>query len=219
MDIVIKKTATKAKRKKNSSPLDTADNDQARHKTRRSHNRVQPLLDTAAKLFASKGYKETTIRDIGSEIGMLPGSVYYHFKSKQELLLAVYEQAVSGIRDRLENALIAESDPWKKLEIAVITHVEAILDQNDYSRVMIGVLPDKAPEIHQELTTMRNGYERLFAEIVNELPLKNNVDKRLLRLMLLGSLNATQSWYKEKKYKPSDIAQHFVRYLKDSVSK
>ena len=216
---MIEKTATSAKTKKAASVLETADNDQTTPKTRRSHNRVQPLLDTAAKLFARKGYKETTIRDIGSEIGMLPGSVYYHFKSKQELLLAVYEQAVSGIRDRLENALLAESDPWKKLEIAVITHVEAILDHNDYARVMIGVLPDKAPEIHQELTDMRDDYERLFAEIVDELPLKDNVDKRLLRLMLLGSLNATQSWYKEDKYKPSDIAEHFVRYIKDSVSK
>ena len=54
-------------------------------KAGRSHNRLQAVLDAGAKLFATKGYKATTMRDIASEAGMLPGSLYYHFESKQDL--------------------------------------------------------------------------------------------------------------------------------------
>ena len=186
-------------------------------KTRRSHSRVQPLLNGAAKLFAAKGYKETTMRDIAAEVGMLPGSMYYHFKSKQELLLAVYEQAVIGIKNRLESAIAAEQDPWEKLEIAVITHVETILDQNDFARIMIGVTPDKAPEIQQELTAMRDSYEQIFIDIIEDIPLKKDLNKTLFRLMLLGALNSTQIWFHKGAFKPVDIGREFIRYLKGSV--
>jgi len=186
-------------------------------KARRSHSRIQPLLNGAAKLFAIKGYKETTMRDIAAEVGMLPGSMYYHFKSKQELLLAVYAQAVIGIKTRLESAIALEHDPWKKLEIAVITHVETILDQNDFARIMIGVTPDKAPEIQQELTAMRDSYEQIFIDIIEDIPLKKDLNKTLFRLMLLGALNSTQIWFHKGAFKPVDIGREFIRYLKGSV--
>jgi len=157
------------------------------------------------------------MRDIAAEVGMLPGSMYYHFKSKQELLLAVYEQAVIGIKTRLENAVAAEQDPWERLEIAVITHVETILDQNDFARIMIGVTPDKAPEIQQELTAMRDSYEQIFIDIIEDIPLKKDLNKTLFRLMLLGALNSTQIWFHKGAFKPVDIGREFIRYLKGSV--
>ena len=65
-------------------------------KAGRSHNRLQAVLDAGAKLFATKGYKATTMRDIASEAGMLPGSLYYHFESKQDLLLEIYTTIDGG---------------------------------------------------------------------------------------------------------------------------
>jgi len=186
-------------------------------KVKRSHNREQPLMDAAAKLFASKGYKETTMRDISSEIGMLPGSVYYHFKSKQKILLAVYKQAVDGLKTRVENSISNQSDPWIRLEIATVTHLEAIIDQNDYAQVMTEVLPDKAPEIHRELTAMRDSYENIFAEIINTLPLKADVNKGLLRLMLIGALNSTKTWFQTGNIQAEEIGREYIRYLKDSI--
>ncbi len=186
-------------------------------KTRRSHSRIQSLLNGAAKLFATKGYKETTMRDIATEVGMLPGSMYYHFNSKQDLLLAVYSQAVIGIKTRLESAIALEDDPWKKLEIAIITHVETILDQNDFARIMIGVIPEKAPEIQQELTVMRDSYEQIFIDIIDDIPLKKGLNKTLFRLMLLGALNSTQIWFHKGAFKPVDIGREFIRYLEASV--
>lgn len=186
-------------------------------KTRRSHNRIQPLLDASAKLFANKGYKETSMRDIGAEIGMLPGSVYYHFKSKQELLLSVYEQAVEGIQTRLLNAIAKTDKPWERLEVAVTTHVETILDSTDYARILIGVLPDKVPDIEAELIRLRDGYEQVFINIIDQLPLRPSVDKRLFRLMLFGAMNATQHWYQKGSAKPAQIASEYVKYLREPV--
>ena len=54
----------------------------------RANNRIDVLLDASARQFAEAGYKATTTRDIAKQVNMQPGSVYYHFKSKGDLLLA-----------------------------------------------------------------------------------------------------------------------------------
>ncbi len=190
--------------------------DQSRR--RRSHNRIQPLLDAAAKLFASKGYRETTMRDIGAEVGMQAGSVYYHFKSKEELLLAVYAMAVDGIEARLLAALEGVEDPWRRLEVAVVTHLETILDRNDYSSVMIGVTPDKAEDIVAELVALRDRYESHFIQIIEDLPLAVRTDRRLLRLMLLGALNSTRNWYREGDKSAAIIGRLFVKFLRQPIA-
>lgn len=53
------------------------------------------LLDAAARLFASKGYRETTFVDIAEAAGISRGSITWHFGSKQGLLLAVVEDLVT----------------------------------------------------------------------------------------------------------------------------
>ena len=186
-------------------------------KRRRSHNRIAPLLDAAAKLFANQGYRETTMRDIGAEAGMQAGSVYYHFKSKEELLLAVYTMAVEGIESRLLDAIADIDDPWRRLEVAVITHLEIILNRDDYSGVMIGVTPDKAEEKRAELVTLRDRYESHFQNIIGDLPLAKGTDRRMLRLMLLGALNSTKSWYREGDKTPTAVGTAYVKFLRESI--
>ena len=82
---------------------------------------------------------------------------------------------------------------------------------------MIGVTPDKAPEIQQELTAMRDSYEQIFIDIIEDIPLKKDLNKTLFRLMLLGALNSTQIWFHKGAFKPVDIGREFIRYLKGSV--
>ena len=180
----------------------------------RTNNRVIPLLDAAASQFAAKGYRETTIRDIAKAVDMLPGSVYYHFASKQALLLAVYEEGVSRIGSRLDKALAGESDAWQRLRKATEAHLETILDQSDYASVMIRVLPHHVPDLESDLIELRSKYEDRFVELVAALPLQEHVDRRLLRLMLLGASNWAQIWYRTDSTPVQDIATAFIDFLR-----
>ena len=157
------------------------------------------------------------MRDIAAEVGMQAGSVYYHFKSKKELLVAIYTLAVEGIENRLLDAISDTEDPWQRLEVAVVTHLETILDRGDYARVMIGVTPDKAEDVAAELVILRDRYESHFATLVNGLPLRGNTDRRLLRLMLLGALNSTMNWYRDDSQSPAEIGSAFVDFLRSPV--
>ncbi|MCK5326390.1 MAG: TetR/AcrR family transcriptional regulator [Woeseiaceae bacterium] len=180
----------------------------------RVNNRVKPLLDAAASQFAAKGYRAATIRDIAAAIDMLPGSVYYHFSSKHALLLAVYEEGVNLISSRLDDAVASETDPWHRLRKAAEAHLETILDQSAYACVMNRVSPDQVPEIEQELIELRGAYEERFVTLFEDLPLQKGVDRRLLRLMLLGALNWAQMWYRPDRTPIEEIARAFVDNLR-----
>ncbi|HEY6622060.1 MAG TPA: TetR/AcrR family transcriptional regulator [Steroidobacteraceae bacterium] len=185
----------------------------------RSHNRIQPLLDAAAKHFADKGFRETTIRDISKSIGMLPGSVYYHFPSKERLLLAVYETGVIRVTARVEQASMMARTPWDRLERAITAHLNTVLDNSDYARVIIRVWPDQVPQLSQKLTRLRDRYESLFVGLISDLPVASNVNRSMFRLMLLGAMNWSQVWYRPSVDTPNKIAKEFlkmIRYATDS---
>lgn len=80
-------------------------------RVRRSDNREQLIRDRAAGLFRQRGYHAASARDIAGAVGMLPGSLYYHFASKEDLLVAVYEEGVRMISEAVTRAAVAERDP------------------------------------------------------------------------------------------------------------
>ena len=61
------------------------------------------ILDTSAKLFSQHGYKEVSIRDIAQACGMTNAALYYHFKNKEDLFLAMlqrdHEKTLAALRD------------------------------------------------------------------------------------------------------------------------
>lgn len=184
----------------------------------RSNNRNDLLLDAAAELFATQGFRSTTIRDIAKASGMLPGSVYYHYASKEELLLAVYGTGVAQIVEAFEAAVSQTNHPWERLSIAISTHVEAITRDSHYMRVINRVLPEHIPNQVGALTEMRAKYEACFQSLIEELPVNASVNRSLLRLMILGALNHTQFWFDPMgKLTPAEVGEAFTSFLVESI--
>ena len=183
----------------------------------RADNRLPLILDAAARFFAEKGYGYTSMRDIAGAAGMLPGSLYYHFASKEDLLVAVYAEGVRRIKAAVAPALACDGDPWERLENVCAAHLAGLLEDSDYGQVVIRVRPDDAPEVAQRLVALRDEYEQTFAQAIQRLPLPPRTDRRALRLMLLGALNWSQTWYRPGKDSPQVLARHFVRLLRDPL--
>lgn len=77
----------------------------------------QELLDAALKLFARQGYKATTVRQIGDEVGVRDSAIYAHFNAKKELLDGLVEEAGPHTVDRLQYdfSAMGDSDPREAL--------------------------------------------------------------------------------------------------------
>jgi len=64
--------------------------------TKRTGNTKEKILTHSLKLFASKGFRETTVRDIASSVGLQQGALYNHFKNKDAILTALIDQLMSS---------------------------------------------------------------------------------------------------------------------------
>lgn len=191
----------------------------------RAGSRLPAILDEAARLFAQAGYHDTSIRDIVRATGMLPGSLYCHFASKEDLLVAVYEEGVRRMLDAVSAAIgITDSDPWERLERACVGHLEALLQGSPYALVVIRVFPDDVPAARERLVGLRDRFEAIFASLIDKLPLAPDADRRTLRLFLLGGLNWTQFWYQpaagsKQRDTPGVIARKMLAIVRGQASK
>lgn len=194
----------------------TATKPEARASESRGENRREALLDAAAAMFAAKGYDGTSIRDIAGAVGMLPGSLYYHFKSKEELLLAVYRKGVARFEAAIDAALGSTvAEPWQAIEAACAAHLSILLDGGDYARIVSPEFvrsfpPDMVPVLNAE----RDRYERHFERLIAALPLAPETDRWLFKVALFGSLNWSQTWYRKGRYTPGDLASAFIAMLR-----
>ncbi len=182
---------------------------------RRAHSRLPQLLDEAARVFAQRGFAAASVREIVQGVGMLPGSLYCHFETKEALLVAVYREGVQRISSAVDAAVEPVLEPWQRLEAACVAHLGSLLDQTDYSQVVIRIRPSDAPAVAAELVALRDLYEKRLARLVAALPLARSVRRADLRLLLMGALNWGQTWYREDGGStPEQIARRFVGLLK-----
>ena len=186
---------------------------------RRAHSRLPQLLDEAARAFSQRGFAAASVREIVGPIGMLPGSLYCHFDTKEALLVAVYKEGVERISAAVDAAVAPLAEPWARLEAAAVAHLRSLLDQTDYSQVVIRIRPSDAPAVAHELTALRDRYESRWTKLVAALPLERGVNRSDLRLFLMGALNWSQTWYRESGTSaPDRIARRFVALMKASVA-
>ena len=189
------------------------------HKAARINSRLAQVLDAAATQFAAKGFQATSIRDIVGTVGMLPGSLYCHFANKEELLAAVHAEGVRRIFEAVRVAADRRSDPWSRLEAACEAHLDALLDDSAYAKVVTSVDPRSVPELTGVLTAQRDAYEQMFAGFIDALPLPPRTPRAALRLMLLGALNWAPTWYRaDGGQSPRSLARAFVRLLKGPLA-
>lgn len=167
-------------------------------------NRRQALILAAAQLFKLKGYDATTTREIAAQIGMHPGSPFYHFGNKQDLLLAVMvegmKRAIADQHTTLNAALTRLPDPTARVKLRTLIrhHFDVLLGpHSDFIPVML--YEGRALNHAQRLTinTLKDSYEAAWMPVLQEL-----YDRKMLRapvglarLMIFGALNWSVQWY------------------------
>jgi len=172
------------------------------------------LLAVSARLFAKGGFEATSMRDIAGKAGMLAGSMYYHFPSKNDLIAAVYQAGVAEIGAAVDQAAAKARGPWPRLEAACTAHLVSLLSDSAHAAVMTADLSRLDRRLRRRLVVLRDGYEKRFVELVAALPLAVGTDRTLWRLQLLGALNWTPTWYRPTGKSPAAIARSMVANLR-----
>lgn len=177
------------------------------------------ILKTAAELFAEHGFDRTTMRDIASQAGLLPGSVYHHFTSKAELFLITHQEGFNQVIKQVKAAADKGIDPWDSLTRAFSVHITCMVGESLPLQRLAGqgLAMSDHPELRGQLKPYRQAYEDFIRQLIDDLPLPDGTDRTLLRLTLLGAGNWVFVWYREGGKTLQEIAQDMVAMLRHGV--
>ena len=89
-------------------------------------SRRDELLQLAATMFAEHGMRATTVRDIADSAGILSGSLYHHFSSKEEMVDEVLRGFLDWLFERYQQIVATEPNPLERLKGLFMASFEAI---------------------------------------------------------------------------------------------
>lgn len=159
------------------------------------------LLAAAAHLFRTKGFERTTVRDLAQAVGIQSGSIFHHFKSKEEILRCVMEEVIHFNTDRMKAALMQAQSPRDKLLALIRSELVSINGETgEAMAVLIYEWRSLSEESQRFILTLREHYEQLWLTVLNEAKtaglIPSHVDTFILRRFLTGALSWSNYWYK-----------------------
>jgi AcrR family transcriptional regulator len=162
-------------------------------------NRREELLRVSARLFREKGFDGTTIRDISGAAGMHSGSPFYHFKTKQDILVAVMEQGLAQGLRKIEEALALPGTAEQRLVRMIRAQIGTILEEgNDFIPVLLYDWRSLTAANRRRVIELKDRYDELWQKMIDELARAGQVpgDAQLARLLVLGAVNWSGQWYR-----------------------
>lgn len=165
-------------------------------------NRRGELVRAAAQLFREKGFEGTTIRDIAAAVGMQSGSPFYHFANKHELLMAVMEEGLrlglERTRAVVDTAGLSAVERFRRL---VRAHYGILHETgSDFIPVMLYDWRSLPTTYRRRIVELKDRYDALWQATLDALHAEGRLgaDARVARLMILGAINFSATWYRAK---------------------
>jgi AcrR family transcriptional regulator len=166
------------------------------------------ILDASAEAFMLRGFANTTIDDIADRVGATKGLIYYHFRSKFDIFLAVYQDGMRRVRERVEPHASAPGTGHQRLVAMSIAHLENLMTELGYHHVVhqgVRYQGSTALKVRQRdaltaLNELRRDYELVFRRVITEGIADGSLrrlDDALATRTLLSNLNAVDVWYRK----------------------
>ena len=157
------------------------------------------LLQAAARLFRRKGYERTTVRDLATAVGIQSGSIFHHFKSKEEILRAVMEETIV-YNTALMGSALAEAGTLHERVLALIRcELQSIMGgTGEAMAVLVYEWRSLSEDNQAHILALRDRYEEIWLEVLEEARAAGYVqnDPFILRRFLTGALSWTTTWFR-----------------------
>lgn len=132
-------------------------------------SRRDELLELAATMFADRGLRATTVRDIADAAGILSGSLYHHFASKEEMVDEVLRGFLGWLFDRYQEVVDTESNPMERLQGLFMASFDAI----EHRHAQVVIYQDEAKRLSSQprfsyLEERNKEQRKLWVDVLNE---------------------------------------------------
>ncbi|HTG53470.1 MAG TPA: TetR/AcrR family transcriptional regulator [Gemmatimonadaceae bacterium] len=160
--------------------------------------KLDALLSAAAKVFAERGYHQTSMRDLARASGVSLAGLYYYVESKEELLYHIqrrnFERVIAGMKERRDGA----TDPVDRLMRFIDNHLDYFASHMAEMKVLsheAGALSGDALQVVEE---MKRAYTRSLMDILAAIDQKcgpAHANRRVAAYSLFGMMNWIYNWY------------------------
>jgi AcrR family transcriptional regulator len=183
------------------------------------------LIEVAKRLYQEHGSDQVTVRRIAAAAKIEAGSIYYHFRSRDEIMRAVLESGVGGAHDQVMQAIAeagGDSSPLVRLRAALGAHLEYTLREHFSSRLKsIRRLPKRLRDRHMQ---QEREYALIFGTLLREAErqglIKPGFDLSVVRMLMLGSLTWAAEWFDPKgPMTADDVTDQLMKLITSGIAK
>jgi TetR/AcrR family transcriptional regulator, cholesterol catabolism regulator len=186
-------------------------------------SRRAELLAIAATLFAEKGFRNTTVRDIADAAGILSGSLYHHFDSKESMVDEILRTFQDELFGQYDEILASDDDARTKLERAVLVsfetidrhHDEVAIFQNDAAYLLTF---ERFAYLGDRNQQSREVWLKLLQSGVDTGALRDDLDLELTYRFIRDTVWVAVSWYRPGGRRThTEIARQYLTILLEGI--
>ncbi|MFF8410741.1 TetR/AcrR family transcriptional regulator [Streptomyces omiyaensis] len=186
--------------------------------------RRRELLEVAAEVFAAQGYDATTVRRIADAAGLLAGSLYYHFDSKESMLDEILSGFLDDLWTRYDAVLAAGLGPRETLEALVTASFREI----DRHRAAVAIYQKESGQLRDQprfgyLAEAQRRLERAWLRTLESGAasgdFRTDLDVRLTYRFVRDTVWVAASWYRPGgRHSPEETARQYLSMVLDGVA-
>ena len=192
--------------------------------TTKAASRREELLAIAADLFAQRGFKNTTVRDIADASGILSGSLYHHFDSKESMVDEILSSFQTELFRRYDEVADSDLDPRAKFEAVIRISFEAIHDhhsevaiyQNDAAYLAEF---ERFGYLNERNAQLRKLWVSLLEEGVRAGAFRPDLDTEVVYRFIRDTVWVAVRWYRPGgNLSAHDVADQYLSILLDGIA-
>jgi len=183
--------------------------------------KIDEIIDAASRLFSRKGYKATSLNEIGDEVGLHKTSLFHYFKNKEEILTEIMDRSLAAYINILNYPVIDSNiSAEEKFKIALERQIAVVCEYKDYINVYLNEIKSLSPKNRLRYNQKRRQYSKHFEELIREVQADKNshlfrsLDPKVVTFAVLGMCNWMLNWYKKDGLLTSkEISDIFVKII------
>jgi AcrR family transcriptional regulator len=171
------------------------------------------ILTAAAELFRARGYRASTLEELARRLGISKKTLYGHFRSKEDLLAAIFHRTMSLVEDGLTSIQSQRLPAAEQLREVIRHQVRTVVAEQAFLTVFFAEEASLPARLRRAIVRRKASYDHAVQAIVRRCgPLA--VHPRLVVFALLGMSNWTHRWYDPRREWDADvIADAFIALI------
>jgi len=158
-----------------------------------STGKRERILQSALRVFARKGFYNSKVSEIASAAGVADGTIYLYFKSKDDILISLFEDRMTWLIERLTTELDEEATTLDKLQRYVELHLAVAIESPELAEFITVELRQSSKFVKEYANPKFNEYLRILRNLIargqEEGVLRTDLEPRVVSRAIFGALD------------------------------